>query len=198
LAAEFGLAERTGAQLVGTPLDNLAHEQFAQLVAIGWSRTKAAREARCTPDPLRYPEVYQRVNALREYHAKALQMGPEEVMARIAAMARFDPRDMYDVDGNPIPVAEWGADLAMAATGVDVEDEVVEAGADGDGSKAAVRVGTRKLKVKSEKARALEMLKKHYEPAGNGAVGTPTSTAISDMLSRHCAENRGVADLLKE
>jgi len=53
------------------------------------------------------PSIRAFLNPLLEEHWKPLQIGSEEALARVARIAQFDPRMLYNDQGRMLPVHQW-------------------------------------------------------------------------------------------
>lgn len=185
-------------QPCNVPLDDLRHEEFAQLVASGMTVVKAATEVGIALASgyawARRPEVAERIRFVKAKHLKALQMGPDETLAVMAQIARFDPRLLVDERGRAIPLQDWPPELAAAVQGIEIEEEVSE------GREGAPSTVTRTAKIKTaDKNKALEMLMRHHGlfKTDNDQTGAGIGKTLGDILKAHAEETRGVGDLIQ-
>lgn len=74
------------------------------------------------------------------------------IVAELAAIAFFDPRKLYDEDGNLKPIKDLPESVARAIGGVEVTERTIN----------DVTIGKTKLKI-NDKIKALEVLAKHYK-----------------------------------
>lgn len=141
-------------------------EEFARACVILGSPARAYRKAydaskmsqssvwRECSSLLDRPVIAARVARLTEIADKAAEVSVERIARELARIAFFDPRDLFDETGRPVPINELPEDTARVIAGLDVEAlyEQVE------GSK--VKVGDiRKYKI-ANKITALEVLAK--------------------------------------
>lgn len=100
--------------------------------------------------------------AIAEAQAEALETAKREsgitmerTLREIARIAFFDPRKLFDKDGNPLPITELDDDTVGAVAGLDVLEEW-----DGSGADRVLRGYVKKWKLADKKA-GLDMLMKH-------------------------------------
>ena len=86
---------------------------------------------------------------------RAADVTVEKIARELFRVAFFDPRELFDEDGRPIPINELSEDAARAIAGLDVED-LFEKNTDG----ARERVGNIKKYKIANKLQALETLAK--------------------------------------
>ncbi|HUP21437.1 MAG TPA: terminase small subunit [Thermoanaerobaculia bacterium] len=98
---------------------------------------------------LRKTEIRQLVSEAEELHLEAVKSQARRVLLELRRIAHVDLRELFDVDGNLLPVHELPDDVAAAVAAV----EVVETRRGPD------RV--RKIKL-WDRVRALEILAKHH------------------------------------
>lgn len=67
---------------------------------------------------LRSAEIQAAIDALQAEMWKQQGMGPEEVAALIAGDARADIRELYDEDGNLLPIREWPDSIARSVKAI--------------------------------------------------------------------------------
>lgn len=104
---------------------------------------------------LKNAKVAAAIEAWRERQCEKLEITAERVLQELAKLAYFDPKNLYDKDGNRIPVHLLD-DLTRAAVAA-VEDET-QASETEDGT----RTVTRRQRVKmAEKGANLERLGKY-------------------------------------
>jgi hypothetical protein len=92
------------------------------------------------------------------------EITPERVMMELARIAFFDPRELYDANGDLLPPHKLTDDAAAAVAGLKVETRMVGRGDD------AVPWLTKDYKIAS-KMEALGILARHYKLVGNDADG---------------------------
>lgn len=141
-----------------------AEEEFCGFIAAGYRQAEAYRKA--FPASLKWkpnsvwsaastlaagPKVKARITALATIAQANTQLTVERVLLEMQKLAFYDPRELFDKDGNPLRMSELGEDIACAIAGVDV---VTIGNADaGIGE-------VRKYKLADKKG-ALEMLGRH-------------------------------------
>ena len=101
------------------------------------------------------PIVAAKVRELTEVARKKLNVTVERIAVELARVAFFDPRELFDETGNPVPINELPEDAARVIAGLDVED-LFERDADGNRTKTGM---VKKYKL-SNKLTALEVLAK--------------------------------------
>jgi len=67
------------------------------------------------------PAVQQRIRALLEEGFARDQMTPQEIVARLARLARRDPRALFTEDGDHVLPQDLAPDIAFAIVGLDTE-----------------------------------------------------------------------------
>ena len=106
-------------------------------------------------DLLANPAIAARVSELTEIAEKKIEVSIERIAVELARVAFFDPRELFDDDGNPVPINELPEDAARVIAGLDVED-LFERDAEGNRLKTGL---VKKYKL-SNKLTALEVLAK--------------------------------------
>ncbi len=101
---------------------------------------------------LKHPKVSAAIEAWKSRQQERLEITAERVLVELAKLALFDPGNLYDRDGNQLPVAKLD-DVTRAAIAA-VEDETVDAG----------EKTTRRQKVKfADKGQNLERLGRYFK-----------------------------------
>lgn len=77
------------------------------------------------------PHIKRRLKELREERNKRLEISADKVLAEIAKLAFYDPRDFFDADGRLKPIDELDPDHAAVIAGIETMHKVV--GEDKDG-----------------------------------------------------------------
>lgn len=144
-------------------------ERFCQEYVIDSNGTQAAIRAGYSPDTameqasrlLRNVKVSERVDQLREEIKKRNQITVDELVTRLANIARFDIKELYDEEGTLKLPADIEPEHREAILGIDSEEKVIgkKDGEDGYDSVKAI-VATRKVKIMN-KLDAIEKLMKH-------------------------------------
>ena len=109
----------------------IKEENFCQAYLIDFNGAKAARAAgyseltayAIAAENLRKPHIRIRIQQLRDEMAVGFNITRERIALEYSRLAFFDPRKMYDQDGNIKPVNQWGDDEAVAIAGVEMETE---------------------------------------------------------------------------
>ena len=70
---------------------------------------------------LNQPQIATRVEHFQEVANKAADVTVEKIAREAARIAFFDPRELFDDTGRPIPISELPEDAARAIAGIDVE-----------------------------------------------------------------------------
>lgn len=91
----------------------------------GVKRTTAGAEGHKL---LKNPEIAAAIAAQREYTASRIELSAERTMLEIARVAYFDPRKLFDAQGNPLPVTELDDHTAAAIAGLEVLEQYEGAG----------------------------------------------------------------------
>lgn len=149
--------------LVG-PL-NERHEAYCLLRAAGSMQSRAYLEAGFKParhaakkgawELEHDPKIQARIAELRAERFKRLHMDVDEVLARVAMLARLDSRTLYDDKGNLRPLHELSEEEAAAIGGIETLEEFEGTGKD------RVKVGdVRKVRLRDPMP-ALRLLAEH-------------------------------------
>lgn len=178
-------------------LKNAKRERFCLEYVKDFNGARAARDSGYTKkhadkaaNELRsFPEVQARIEELKAESFRKLHMTRDEVMARIASVARFDPRKLFDDAGRMKPITSLDEDTAAAVASIEVD----EIGADG------ATIGyTKKIKA-SDRLKALEMLGKHHGVfAEDNRQRGEASEKLLDLLAKAAAQGGGVSGLIRK
>lgn len=144
------------------PRLNAKQLQFCHEYLIDSNATRAATRAGYSAKTaysigqrlLKHVDVAKEIKRLRDASWKTLGMERDEVIARLARIARFDPRKIVDDKGGLKPSSEWDDDTAAAIGGVDFEERVERTGGGRDDF-AEVRL--KKVRTR-DTVKALELL----------------------------------------
>lgn len=166
------------------------HEKLAQLLASGVSQKDAA--AQCgwkSITPCRSADVVERAGFLSRELWQAEHMGPDELLAHVAAVVRFDPAALFDERGNALNPDKVDVKTRRAIQGVKIEETEDE---DKDGR---VR-RTRRVEYKaSDKAAAQDKLMKRHGLYERDNAQTSTGRTLVALLGMVQEESRGVGEL---
>lgn len=110
----------------------------------------------------------------------------ERVIRELGRIAFFDPRKLFDKDGNPLPITELDDDTVAAVAGLDVLEEY-----EGSGEDRRVVGYVKKWKL-ATKDGALDKLMKHLGgyAKDNGQTkpdATPVAPQVDNALAREVA-----------
>ena len=104
-------------------------------------------------DLLRNPKILARIDELKAERARRLGISADRILAGVAAVAHFDPRDLFDADGRYKPITELDPDTALAVAAMGTRHTITGDEKDEVAVFTTVRFGDR--------LRALELLGKH-------------------------------------
>lgn len=121
---------------------------------------------------LKHVEVAALLQAKREEQSKRTEITADRVLQELARIAFFDPRKLFDHNGNIKPVQEWDDDTAAVLAGIEAVEEFA-----GRGDERELIGYLKKAKVWDKKG-ALELLGKHLalftdKVEHSGSIGTP-------------------------
>lgn len=124
-------------------------------------------------------KVTARIKILRAENAKLVQHSRERWLAEIQRCAFFDPRKLFDVNGNALPISELADEDVTAIAGFEVTEEF-----EGRGENREKIGYTKKFKL-TDKLRALELLGKatgYYVEKKIIEKDNPLQDAATDLL----------------
>lgn len=106
------------------------HENFCLEFVVDRNAARAARAAGYSEAAakevgyklLTYAHIKQRISDLTAERFSKVIMEGEEVMRKIQAVGTYDPRRIFDKNGNVLPPAEWPDDIAAAIGGFEVRE----------------------------------------------------------------------------
>lgn len=143
----------------------------------GYSEKTACEQAARLLANVKVQSAVQTAMAKRESRTEITQ---DKVLREYARIAFFDPRKLFDDEGNPKHITELDDDTAAALAGLDVIKEIDEDG---------VVTYTKKYKI-SNKLHALEGVGKHLGMF-DGSGGTKPEAREDDALSKSLKELAG-------
>ena len=114
---------------------------------------------------LKHDEVQEKIQEIKKERGRRCEITQDRVLLEYARLAFFDPRKLFDDEGNPKDVSALDDDTAAALAGLDVVKEI-----DPD---SGVTSYTKKYKV-ANKLGALDSLAKHLGLL-NGQKDNPAS-----------------------
>ena len=100
------------------------------------------------------PVIMARIQQILAADAGNLAMTKEEALDELAAMARFNPADLYDDDGDLIPIQDLPREVAISVREIKTRSRVVVAK---DGSESVV-VTPDLIKAGGDKRAAIDMV----------------------------------------
>lgn len=160
---------------------NLQYELFAQ----HYFRTRNPHEARdaagfsptyLARDLLKVPAIAERIQELLAPELEAAGITAQRVMRELSRVAFADIRDLFNSDGELIPVHQLGDDAAATISAIDVEVKWVGKGDD------AVSVTTKKIR-RVDKMAAVGILARHFKIVGEDNEGVNAlASALADRL----------------
>ena len=166
--------------------EGLKHEKFSQHYVLTQNATEAYQvtygtKARPIAAPsaatlgwrlLRKVEVQARVKELRIHGHDHLMVSFEEALQEVGGLAMFDPKDMFDDDGNVLPIHE----MPIVARKMIHEFEQLRVDSTNEeGDVTSSRYDT-KIKYGKDKGKYLDMIMKFYnaydehQKAGSGII----------------------------
>lgn len=139
---------------------NERQERFAQEYIIDLNATQAAIRSGYSEKTaysigqrlLKHVEIQERIQQAMKERATRTGITQDRVLREYARIAFFDPRKLFDEDGNPINISELDEDTAAAIAGFEVVQEF--------NIKMGGTYYTKKYKL-SNKLGALDSLAKH-------------------------------------
>ena len=149
---------------------NDKQRRFAEEYIIDLNATQAAIRAGYSPrtagamgfDLLKNPEIQAVICKAQDARAERTHITQDRVLQEIARLAFFDPRKLYDEQGNIKPIHELDDDTAACIGGLDVlTTSRVEDGKEGEPVVVISEV-TKKFKI-WDKNSALEKAGKHLK-----------------------------------
>lgn len=163
-------------------------KRFVAEYLVDFNATKAAIRAGYSQNTARSigsenltkPDIQEAIQKERDRLLKRTEITQEKVLQEYARIAFFDPRKLFDDDGNPRPVSELDNDTAAALSGLDVVKEV-----DPD---SGVTSYTKKYRV-SNKLGALDSLAKHLGLFDSGRRGD-ADEEDDDPITKSLKEGR--------
>jgi phage terminase small subunit len=171
-------------------LENVSHELFAQHYSLNGHAAEAAKFAGFSGKSRVWAvhhrkEVQERVQELVEQRFSKVSITAERTMKELARIAFADIRDLYDDNGDLLPVHLLSDDVAATVSRIEVEIEAQEReGVDEDGepTKKRTLVVTKKIR-QSDKMAALALLARHFKIVGEEGDGmNALANALADRL----------------
>lgn len=139
---------------------------------------------------LKNPSVQAAAQAARERIANKLELSAERTMQEIARLAYFDPRKLFDPEGNPLSLDKLDDDTAAAIAGVEV---VTVGNADmGFGEVRKIKISDKNAALEKA-AKILGLFKKDNEQAGN-ALGAALAKFVAQFHGKDSGRLRVTRD----
>lgn len=125
----------------------------------------------------RNPGVKERAQEIIQTRYAEQGITAKRVMTELARVAFASAKDVFDKDGNLIPIHEMSDDAAASISGIDVELHKVGRGDD------ATYVTVKKIR-RADKMSALNTLAKHFKIVGDEGDGVNAlASALADRLN---------------
>lgn len=170
------------------------HSQAAAARAAGYSALGARQRGW---ELMRLPEVKARLSELNSAHFKAIQMDNDEILARLAALARVDPRQLFNEEGQLKQIHELTSEEASMLAGFEfdkvvrtsasinsqnrlprpIEKKLSKAGAGKPKVPTELTITTNKIKLR-DPVPALRILAQHRK-----LIGQDADEALSNLAS---------------
>lgn len=126
---------------------------------------------------LKDAKIQSRIEELRDERNKRLEVSADRVLAELAKLAFYNPRDLFDDDGRLKPITEMDPDSSAVIAGIETRHEITEKG---DDKTADITVLT-KIKL-SDKGVNLERLGRHLKLFTNKVDHSGTLT-FGDLVA---------------
>lgn len=150
-------------------------------IRAGYSKKTAASIG---DENLRKPAIAAVIDERRKGLSEKAEVDAADVLRQVARMAMFDPRKLFDSDGNPLPIHELPDEVAFVIQGLKVRKEITGKGDDME----VAQIIEYKM---ADRNSAAEKLMKHlglYEKDNN-----QKTDPIADLLAQF-AGSAGVLD----
>lgn len=170
-------------------------ERFVEEYLVDLNATQAAIRAGYSPKTaeqmgyqlLQKTSVQKKLEQAMDQRSKRVEITQDRVLREYARLAFFDPRKLFDDEGNPRHVTELDDDTAAALVGLDVVKEV-----DPDTGDVTY---TKKYKLVN-KLGALDSLGKHLGLFdGKGGKGEKPENNLLDAIAESAQEDIGTDDI---
>lgn len=144
---------------------------------------------------LQDPKVAARVAEVLGEHLASVKMDAVRAKHLMVQAATFDIRDMYDENGNMLPVHKWPDELAECVQGIDLEVTRARKSADPDdeGYNDVEETVVKKVRF-IDKGAARQLLARHFKLVGAEDDGVNAlANALADRLNE--AKHRRIHNL---
>ena len=129
---------------------------------------------------LRKVKVREFIDKLMKKRQEKVGITQERVLQELARIAFFDPKKLFDNEGNPIPITELDDDTAAVIAGLDLKEEY-----EGYGDERKFVGYTKKIKL-SDKNSALNLAMRHL-----GMLNDNLNLNITEGLADRVARAKG-------
>lgn len=145
----------------------------------------------------RYPCVKEKIEQLRKEQLERLQMSADEALVRIAQIARFDVRKMFDEMGNLKLPRDWTDEMAASIHSVDVEEKKQVERMDDEDEIRNEMVQIRKVRAHRQLDALLLIARKHnlFEREAQ-TTGSAIGRELAEIVRRAQESSEGTAALI--
>lgn len=155
-------------------------------IAAGYNVSGGVRARRLLDDP----EVANRIREVLGEVLSSVKMDAVRIKQLLTQAATFDPRDIYDDEGNLLPVHKWPDEIAQCVQSVDVE---VTRSRSKDDPDEVEEVVVKKVRF-IDRGAAQALLARHYKIVGAEDDGVNAlANALADRLNE--AKHRRIHNL---
>lgn len=117
-------------------------------------------------------DIAAKITELQAGRSEATEIDAKWVLLRLAKIADFDIRKLFDTQGRIVPIDQLDDDTAFALAGLDVDENFYEDG---------TRVVSKKFKTVDKKA-ALELIAKHLGMFVDRLETTDTTPKVTFII----------------
>jgi phage terminase small subunit len=168
-------------------------DRFAQEYLVDLNATQAAIRAGYSKNGasvtgtrlLADARIQAKISELRGKVEKRTDITIDRVLREYARLAFFDPRRLFDAEGNPIPISELDDDTAAAIAGLEVE----RVRSRGDDDEGKTETSVIKYKI-TQKTAALQDIAKHL----GMFIDRLELSGSTDLIERLTAGRRRLAE----
>ena len=175
----FGVARDRRIAFAREYASNGRHGPAAYRAAFSADASDAVAASRAS-DLMRTADVRAEIRRIEaeaiEDYRRTAGITLERTLAGVAALAFYDPRNLFNDDGSPKSINDLDDVTAMAVEGIDIQEHHDEAG--------NVVARTRKIRL-AKRTAPLDMLMKHlggYQK-DNAQKGEGVANALADLIS---------------
>lgn len=184
-------------------LKDIKRERFCREFIVDHNGTKAAirtgyseksahvTASRLLSDAKVSARIDELTRELMQKIEKKTEITQERVLLEYARLAFFDPRKLFDEDGNPKKIADLDEDTAAAIAGLEVDSKLLkeEALVEGEEKPRDVLSTVRKYKIIDKKG-ALDSIAKHlgmFAPERHEVTGKDGAALIPEVSDQELA-----------